>query len=100
MSIVAAIVLGAAWVIWVAPFAVRKRARNAAKIDPRARWGILLQVVAYICIWFGPYWLRPTENWRLALAIPFFIAGDLLAWNGVRALGRQWRVGRRTQRGS
>lgn len=80
------------WLVWFTPFVVAKRnAKPAEKVDRRARWGMLLQGVAYWILWWSPFWTRSPANWRVALSILFFLAASLLSWTSVRYLGRQWR---------
>jgi len=85
-------ILGAGWILWGAPFLRFKRPRTPATLDRRARWGMVIQGVAYFVVWFGPFWLRTTPSWQVALATPFFVAGDLIVWGATRALGRHWRI--------
>jgi len=85
-------ILPAGWVLWMAPFLLMKRAGAPAKLDRRARWGILLEGLGFACVWFGPFWTRHPEAWRIALAAPFFLLGSLLSWTAARALGRHWRI--------
>jgi protein-S-isoprenylcysteine O-methyltransferase Ste14 len=86
-------VLGLGWLAWVVPFFLPKRRSGPlGKVDRRARWGILLEGVAYWMIWQGRSWERPLPGWRLGLAVLFLAAASLLSWTAVRALGRQWRI--------
>jgi protein-S-isoprenylcysteine O-methyltransferase Ste14 len=92
MSLYAVAILAAAWLVWVAPFSLLRRPAKPQTLDRRARWGIILQSLAYCCVWVGPFWTRPTVPWRAAVALLFFAAGDLLVWTATHALGRQWRI--------
>lgn len=81
------------WLSWVLPFFLVNKQKQAAKtIDKRARWGIILEGVAYALLWQGHFWKMLPPPWRLALSIAFFVLAVLLSWTGSRALGRQWRV--------
>jgi protein-S-isoprenylcysteine O-methyltransferase Ste14 len=85
--------LAAGWVVWLMPFfLVKRNSAKPEKRDRRARWGIVLEGLAYSLLWQSKFWARPPENWRMALSVFFFISAGLLSWTGVRALGRQWRV--------
>src|SRR5262249_32391242 len=64
----------------------------AAKLDRRARWGILLVAVAYSLLWQNRFWQRPLPGWRIVFSILFFALGGVLSWTGARTLGRQWRI--------
>lgn len=85
--------LVAGWLIWLVSFIlIKQSSATPAKLDRRARWGILLQVVAYSLVWQNRFWLRSPQAWRIGLAIVFFALAVLLAWTGKLALGRQWRI--------
>src|SRR5262249_19056402 len=62
------------------------------KLDRRARWGLVLQGLAYSLLWQNKFWERSPEDWRVASCVPFFVLAALFSWSGVRALGRQWRI--------
>jgi protein-S-isoprenylcysteine O-methyltransferase Ste14 len=61
-------------------------------VDRRARWGVLLQGLAYALLWQSTFWFRLPETWRIAVSVFFFALAALLSWTGTRALGRQWRI--------
>jgi len=85
--------LAAGWIAWVTPFAFKKRhASTAAKTDPRARWGILLQAIAYSLLWQGRFWTRSPGELRIAFSAASFLIAAWLCWTSVNALGRQWRL--------
>lgn len=86
--------LAVAWLLWMAPFflAQRRRGPRAVTVDSRARWGMLLQGIAYALLWQSQFWLHPPEAWRQALAVLFSALAITLSWSSVRTLGRQWRV--------
>ncbi|HLY63470.1 MAG TPA: isoprenylcysteine carboxylmethyltransferase family protein [Terriglobia bacterium] len=86
-------ILTAGWVLWCLPFLINKRnSASPAKVDRRARWGILLIAIAYTLLLQGSFWTRFPGVWRTSASVFFFALGSLLSWTGVRALGRQWRV--------
>jgi protein-S-isoprenylcysteine O-methyltransferase Ste14 len=86
-------IVGAGWLIWMMPFFLLKRhSGKPEKLDRRARWGIVLEALAYSLLWQGKFWTRTPENWRTALSVSFFALASLLSWTAARALGRQWRV--------
>jgi protein-S-isoprenylcysteine O-methyltransferase Ste14 len=79
--------------IWFAPFVlIKKNTASPQKLDPRARWGILLVVVAYTLLWQNSFWARPLSDWRIVSSLFFFMLAGLFSWTGARALGRQWRI--------
>src|SRR6266446_5742257 len=68
-------ILAAGWLFWLTPFFLAKRSTERPKeLDRRARWGILLVVVAYSMLWQSKFWERSLPVWRVALAILFFAA--------------------------
>lgn len=86
-------ILAAGWIVWLLPFLLYRRNSSAPEsLDRRARWGVLLQAVAYFLLWRSAFWVRPPFGWRVGAAILFFVAAGALSWTGVRALGRQWRI--------
>ncbi len=85
--------LAAGWLAWVARFLIARRNRERVQeVDRRARWGILLEVIAYALLWQNPFWERPLPLWRTLLSVLFFALAALLSWTAVPALGRQWRI--------
>jgi len=87
------LVLACGWLVWFVPFLFAQIKRPvAATLDPRARWGMLLQAIAYSILWQNRFWERPLPAWRLILAIALFLLAALLSWTSTRALGRQWRM--------
>jgi protein-S-isoprenylcysteine O-methyltransferase Ste14 len=84
--------LGAGTALWVAPFFFgRSKGQTLVKIDRRARWGVLLQCLAYSLLWQGHFWEKPPSWWRVAASCCFFAAGCFISWTAARALGRQFR---------
>lgn len=93
MPIVDVVILGAGFILWLTPFLLVKRTgAKAQKLDRRARWGILLEVIAYSILWQFRFWGSPPAPWRVALSVLFFALAALLSFSGTRALGRQWRI--------
>jgi protein-S-isoprenylcysteine O-methyltransferase Ste14 len=93
VRLISYIVLVVAWVVWLTPFILAKRSsQTAQKVDHRARWGMLLEAIAYSLIWQGHFWERPLPYWRVLPSILILVLACVLAWSGTRFLGRQWRV--------
>ena len=87
------VTLFVAWCAWFSAFVLRRRRpAKAQHVDRRARWGIVLEGIAFALVWQGRFWERQLQSWRVALAILFFALACLLSWTAVQALGRQWRV--------
>jgi protein-S-isoprenylcysteine O-methyltransferase Ste14 len=86
-------ILAAGWLFWMTPFLLIKRNRApGAKLDRRARWGVLLEALAYSMLWWGNFWTRSPQPWRVAISVIFFLLAGFLSWTSARALGRQWRI--------
>ncbi len=78
--------------VWVWPFVKAKRHPElTGKIDPRARWGMLLEMVAFAALWQGRFWAAAVPVWRVGLSMAFFALAAGISWSSVRALGKQWR---------
>ena len=93
MPIYAYAILAAGWVGWMTRFLIVQRNRERAqRVDRRARWGILLEVIAFALLWQSPFWARPLPLWRLGLSVLFLMLATFLSWTAVEALGRQWRI--------
>ncbi len=87
------IIIAVGWGMWVLPFFRNRRANQTAEqTDRRARWGIVLQGIAYALLWQNDFWSRPPQEFRLVLGSLFLSFAGALSWTSVRALGRQWRV--------
>lgn len=87
------VIVLAGWLIWTAPFlSLWRKKSKSAKVDRRARWGIVLQAIAFALLWQAKFWEMSPPAWRIALSIAFFLLASLLSWTATRALGRQWRI--------
>jgi len=87
-------ILATGWLLWAIPFVVlyaQRRSGRPAKVDRRARWGMLFLAVAYAVVWQGNFWTRSPGFLRIAACILLFAAAGTLSWTSTRALGRQWR---------
>lgn len=85
-------VILAGTVLWFAPFVARFNFKAPETTDRRARWGMVLELVAYSLLWQGSFWMRSPLAWQFAASLLFFALANLLSWSGTRALGRQLRV--------
>lgn len=80
-------ILAVGWALWFIPFVRKWNKRAAQKTDHRSRWGILLQVIAYVLVWQGHFWLLYPAAWRIALSVLLFAIAALLSWTATNALG-------------
>jgi protein-S-isoprenylcysteine O-methyltransferase Ste14 len=87
------IVLALGWFVWFTPFFWRKRSSGIAQqVNPRARWGIVLELIAFSLLWQSRFWEQAPHFGRLVFAALLFIAACWLSWTAVSVLGRQWRL--------
>jgi protein-S-isoprenylcysteine O-methyltransferase Ste14 len=93
MPAYAYIILLVGWILWFLPFIITGWNRNSPqKSDSRARWGIILQGLAYAIVWQGHFWTRSPSTLRVALSILFLVLAALLSFTSTRALGRHLRL--------
>src|SRR5690242_3775719 len=86
-------VLGVAgWLIWFLPFPLTGwSTQTPARKDPRARWGLILETIAYLLLFANPFWTRSPAPWRIVCSVVFLALASLLSWTATRALGRHLR---------
>lgn len=85
-------ILAVGFVVWFLPFALAGWSHKTPhKRDPRWRWGLLLECIAYAILWLVPLWVQSLPAWRLALSVLFLALACLLSWTSTRALGRYLR---------
>jgi protein-S-isoprenylcysteine O-methyltransferase Ste14 len=93
MPAYAYVILLAGIVAWFTPFVIaHRKTTSASTVDKRARWGILLQFVAFTLLWQGHFWLRQLATSRLAVCVVSFGLAIWLSWGSSRALGRDLRI--------
>jgi protein-S-isoprenylcysteine O-methyltransferase Ste14 len=86
-------VLAVGTVAWFLPLMMQRRKSAAAqKVNPRARWGLLLVAAGYAIPWQTAFWAPPPRPWRIWVAIPCFMVAIALSWAAAGALGRYWRI--------
>lgn len=87
--------LGVCWIAWCLAFVrPRNRARGAKKnvSAPVSRWGVILVMLGYACIWA---FVRPAGFEKSAVSlIASMVLGPpsvVLVWMAARHLDKQWR---------
>jgi len=81
------------WLVWMFPFLrVRRKTGKAARIDRRARWGIVLVGVGFGLMWQRRAWDEPPTPLGIAGSVLFLVLASVLSWSATRVLGRQWRI--------
>jgi protein-S-isoprenylcysteine O-methyltransferase Ste14 len=91
MPLYAYVIVVAGWLVWGAPFLLKRNKEKAQQLDRRARWGIVIVAIGFALLWQGRFWENSLPTWRLALSIVFFALASILSWTARAALGRQWR---------
>ena len=87
--------LGVCWIAWSLAFVKPRKSAAGAKKAVRAassRWGILLVMLGYACIWA---FVRPTgfekSTWSLIASMIIGPPAVVLVWMATRHLDKQWR---------
>jgi protein-S-isoprenylcysteine O-methyltransferase Ste14 len=95
LQVLAWVELGICWIAWSLAFVKpRKQAASAVKNEQArvSRWGILLVMLGYACIWT---FVRPVgfEKSAVSLIASMMIAPPsvVLVWMAARHLAKQWR---------
>jgi len=95
LEIAAWIELGICWIAWSLAFVKPRKRASGAKKNASAqvsRWGILLVMLGYACIWA---FVRPTGFEKSAASlIASMMVGPpsvVLVWMATRHLDKQWR---------
>ena len=86
-------VLYAGLIVWLLPFLLTGWSKKQPqKRDARWRWGIALEVAAYMLLWFDHRGAVAVSGRRMAVAVFCFAFASLLSWTATRSLGRFLRV--------
>lgn len=86
------VILAIGWFFWFLPFPLKRWNRNKPHArDHRARWGLLIQVIAYSLLWQGHFWTLHPANWRIVLCVIFLALAALLSWTATNSLGKHLR---------
>jgi protein-S-isoprenylcysteine O-methyltransferase Ste14 len=88
------VILAIGTIAWFAPFPIyyTRGAKGPLTKDYSARWGILLECVAYSLLWQGHFWLHIPARWQLILSVALFVIAAVTSWTASIALGRYLRV--------
>lgn len=87
------VILAVGWLVCFSAFIFRKpSATKAQQVKTHARWGIFLEMIAFLLLWQGRFWDRTPQPWRVIVAVALLSCASLLSWSAVSALGRHWRL--------
>jgi protein-S-isoprenylcysteine O-methyltransferase Ste14 len=80
------------WAVGIYPFLFRPKQQKARQsvIMPTARWGIALQIVAFVLVNILVF--KPKPAGLLVAAIVIMPLSVWLGWRSVVHLGKQWRI--------
>jgi protein-S-isoprenylcysteine O-methyltransferase Ste14 len=94
MNILRYVILAIGTIAWFAPFPIyyTRGAKGPLTKDYAARWGILLECVAYSLLWQSHFWLITPAFWQFALSVLLFVIAAVTSWSASIALGRYLRV--------
>jgi protein-S-isoprenylcysteine O-methyltransferase Ste14 len=87
-------ILAVGTIAWFAPFPFyyTRGSQGPLTKDYAARWGILLECIAYSLLWQGHSWLHTPAAWQFVLSVAFFVIAAVTSWTASIALGRYLRV--------
>jgi protein-S-isoprenylcysteine O-methyltransferase Ste14 len=86
-------ILIALWIAWILPFVTRRRGggQKASITVRNARWGMILQGIAFGIASIHLPWQPPPSVIRTVIAIAFGLVAVFFAWASTTFLGKQWR---------
>jgi protein-S-isoprenylcysteine O-methyltransferase Ste14 len=89
LPIYAVAVVYAGLIVWLVPFILTGWSKKQPqKRDARWRWGIVMEVAAYVLLWFGHHGSVAVSTRRMTVAVFCFVLASLLSWTATRSLGR------------
>jgi protein-S-isoprenylcysteine O-methyltransferase Ste14 len=92
LQIVASAEIPICWALALYPFLFRPKQPKAREsvIQPKARWGIALQIVAFALVSIIVF--KPKPDGVLVAAIIVLPLSVWLGWQALMHLGKQWRI--------
>lgn len=81
------------WLCWILPFAVRRRGggQRAVITAPKARWGMLLQGLAFAIVWAPASFQPVPDRTRVIVSVLLALFAIFIGLSATSALGKQWR---------
>jgi protein-S-isoprenylcysteine O-methyltransferase Ste14 len=93
LSQYAILILIPGWIVWLAPFLLFPRSpHRPSRVDRRARWGMLLEALAFAMVWWPSRTALPPSAWQYVVSVGCVGLACGFSWTAVRALGPHWRV--------
>ncbi len=86
-------ILIALWVAWLFPFAVRRRGggQKASVTVPAARWGMIVQGLAFAIAWFHTPSQPAPPVARIVVSTALGFLAVFIGFSATSVLGKQWR---------
>lgn len=89
------ILLLGSWIVWALALSELRKSRRpkAVTVNPKARWGLALEMAGYfiVCTHGPGLWSSELELWRAIAGSVVAAISIFLFWSAVANLGRQWR---------
>lgn len=81
------------WVLWLLPFTVRRRGGGQKPVVTarNARWGMVIQGLAFAVAWFHTPSQPPAAAVLIAIAAILGVLAIIIAVSATSVLGKQWR---------
>lgn len=81
------------WLAWLMPFAVRRRGggQKASVTAPAARWGMIVQGVAFAIAWFHTPSQPAPSVVRIVISTVLGVLAVVIGFSATSVLGKQWR---------
>ncbi len=81
------------WILWLLPYSLRRRGggQEPTVTAPRARWGMLIQGIAFAIVWIPMASSAAPSSVRIAITIAMAAVAIFTGFSATAALGRQWR---------
>jgi protein-S-isoprenylcysteine O-methyltransferase Ste14 len=90
MTVLGSLVIVIGVIGWVLPFFLTGWSASAPqRLDRRARWGLGLEIAAYVLMLQGGLWATTPSRWRMLASVGCFVLANVLSWTSTRALGKR-----------
>ena len=86
-------ILIALWIAWLLPFSLRRRGggQKASVTAPAARWGMIMQGMAFAIACFHPPAQPAASVIRIVISTALGVLAVIIGFSATSVLGKQWR---------